>query len=55
MPIQEVKNLGYDFYLGQIEEPGVNDINDDVKNQITKVVYDTHFPETLLKSTPIII
>ena len=55
VPLQEVKNLGYDFYLGQIEEPGVNDINDDVKNQITKVAYDTHFPESLLKNTPIII
>ena len=55
VPLQEVKNLGYDFYLGQIEEPGVNNINDDVKNQITQVVYETHFPESLLKNTPIII
>ena len=55
VPLQEVKNLGYDFYLGQIEEPSVNDINDDVKNQITKVVYETHFPESLLENTPIII
>ena len=54
IPLQEVKNLGYDFYLGQIEEPGVNDISDDIKNQITKVAYDTHFPESLLKNTPII-
>jgi hypothetical protein len=55
VPLQEVRNLGYDFYLGQIEEPGVNDVNDDVKNQITQVVYETHFPESLLKNTPIII
>ena len=55
VPLQEVKNLGYDFYLGQIEGPGVNDINDDVKNQITKVAYDTHFPIRLLRNTPIII
>jgi len=55
VPLQEVKNLGYDFYIGQIEEPGVNDINDDIKNQVTKVAYDTHFPERLLKNTPIII
>jgi len=53
--LQEVQNLGYDFYLGQIEESGVNDINDDLKNQITQVVYQTHFPESLLKKTPIII
>ena len=26
-----------------------------MKNQITKVAYDTHFPESLLKNTPIII
>lgn len=55
IPLQEVKNLGYDFYLGQIDEAGVNDITDDLKNEITKVVYETHFPENLLKNTPIII
>lgn len=55
VPLHEVKNLGYDFYLGQIEEPRVNDLNDDLKNQITKVAYDTRFPVRLLKNTPIII
>ena len=55
MPIQEVKNLGYDFYLGQIEESGVDDLTDDLKNQITKIIYTAHIPEIILQKTPIII
>ncbi|MDD4989590.1 MAG: hypothetical protein PHV42_04170, partial [Candidatus Pacebacteria bacterium] len=53
--LQEVKNLGYDFYLGEIETSGTTNINDDLKNQITKVAYTGQFPPSLLKSDPIII
>ena len=55
VPLQEVKNLGYDFYVGQIDNPDTNDLTDDLKNQITKIVYNAHFPETMLKNMPIII
>jgi hypothetical protein len=53
--LQEVKNLGYDFYLGEIETSGTTNINDDLKNQITKVAYTAQFPTSLLKTVPIII
>lgn len=53
--LQEVKNLGYDFYVGQIDSVNTVDITDDLKNQITKIAYDTHFPISLLKDIPIII
>jgi hypothetical protein len=55
IPLQEVKNLGYDFYVGQIDDPNVNDLTDDLKNQITQIVYNAHFPESMLQNMPIII
>jgi hypothetical protein len=53
--LQEVKNLGYDFYVGEIESPGTTNITDDLKNQITKIAYTAQFPTSLLKTVPIII
>jgi hypothetical protein len=53
--LQEVKNLGYDFYVGEIETSDTTNINDDLKNQITKIAYTAQFPVSLLKSVPIII
>lgn len=53
--LQEVQNLGYDFYVGEIESPGSTNITDDLKNQITKIAYTAQFPTSLLKSVPIII
>jgi len=55
VPLQEVKNLGYDFYIAQIDSQGVNNLTDDFKNQVTKIVYDTHFPQSILTNLPIII
>jgi RNA polymerase subunit RPABC4/transcription elongation factor Spt4 len=55
VPLQEVKNLGYDFYVGEIESSGTTNITDDLKNQITKIAYTAQFPISLLKSVPIII
>jgi hypothetical protein len=55
VPLQEVQNLGYDFYLGEIETVGVTNINDNLKNQITKIAYNAHFPTSRLKNIPIII
>jgi hypothetical protein len=53
--LQEVKNLGYDFFVGEIETSGTTNINDDLKNQITKIAYTAQFPTSLLKNVPIII
>ena len=55
VPLQEVKNLGYDFYVGEIDTPGTTNLTDDIKNQITKIAYNGHFPSSLLKTIPIII
>ena len=51
--LQQVNNLGYTFYLGQIDN--TNNITDTFKNQITKIVSDAHIPKSILKNTPIII
>jgi hypothetical protein len=53
--LQEVKNLGYDFYVGEIESAGTTNINDDLKNQITKIAYTAQFSTSLLKDVPIIV
>jgi len=55
IPLQEVKNLGYVFYIGEIDSPGSSNITDDLKNQVTKVAYTVQFPSNLLKSVPIVI
>jgi hypothetical protein len=53
--LQEVKNLGYTFYLAEIDSVGATSITDDLKNQITSIIYTAKFPANLLKETPIII
>lgn len=53
--LQEVRNLGYVFFLGQIDSASTTVITDDLKNQITKIAYNAHFPASLLKNIPIII
>jgi hypothetical protein len=52
--LQEINNLSYTFYLGQIDNPDVV-LSDDLKTEITKVVYNSKFPKSILKETPIII
>jgi hypothetical protein len=53
--LDEIKNLGFDFYIGQIDNTSVTNLTDDFKNQITKIAYNAHIPTTLLKSVPIIV
>jgi hypothetical protein len=55
VPLEQVNNLGYNFYLGEIEIANTTNVTDDLKNQITKIIYNAHFPERILKDTPIII
>ena len=52
--LQEVNNLGYTFYLGEIDNSN-SIINDNLKNEITKIIYDSKFPKSLLKNTAIIV
>jgi len=53
--LETVKNLGYEFSLGQIDTAGTNNLTDDFKNQVTKIVYDAHFPQSVLSKIPIIV
>jgi hypothetical protein len=53
--LQQVNNVGYSFYIGQIDYPDAPPISDDVKNKITQVIYKANFPKNLLKNVGIII
>jgi len=53
--VQKVTNLGYAFYLGEIESDNKTNITDDLKNQITKIVYTANFSKKILEDLPIII
>ena len=53
--LQEVNNLGYTFYLGEIEHSNTTNLTDDLKNQITKIVSNAHFPKNVLINTPIVV
>jgi hypothetical protein len=41
--------------VGQIDYATSTDITDDFKNQITKIVYNARFPQSILKKIPIIV
>lgn len=53
--LQQVNNLGYTFYLGEVELTGSTSINDDLKNQITEIIHNAKFPKALLQKTPIVV
>jgi hypothetical protein len=53
--LQQVNNLSYVFYIGQVDYPNAPAVSDDIKNQITKIAYNAKFPKTLLKTIPIVI
>ncbi len=53
--LQEVSNLGYTFYVGQVDYPNTPNISDDIKNQITQIVANAKFPKSLLRQIPIVI
>lgn len=55
IPLQEVKNLGYTFLIGQIDSAGTNNLTDDFKNQVTKIIHTAHFPQSILNNLPIIV
>lgn len=53
--LQQVSNVGYTFYLGQIDYKDTQLISDDVKNNITQIIYRANFPRKLLDNVGIII
>lgn len=53
--LQQVENVGYSFYLGQIDYPSTAPLGDTTKNNITQIIYKANFPKNLLKSVGIII
>lgn len=55
IPLQQITNVGYSFYLGKIDYPNSPDITDKIKNDITQVIYNSQLPKSLLKNIAIII
>jgi hypothetical protein len=55
IPLEQVHNVGYTFYLGQIDRPGTPPLSDDTKNTITKVLAQIGFPKSLLSSVGIVV
>jgi len=53
--LQKVDNVGYQFYLGQIDHSDAPPLNDDIKNAITETIYKSKFPKKLLNNIGIII
>lgn len=54
IPLQKVTNVGYVFYLGQIDYPGSPDISDTLKNDVTDIIYKSNFPKSLLSNMAIV-
>jgi hypothetical protein len=52
--LEQVNNLGYTFYVGQINNPSTAPISDILKNDITRVIYNAKFPKSILEKTPIV-
>lgn len=53
--LQQVDNVGYNFYIGQIDYAKSPPLGDEVKNAITQVIYKSQFPKRLLKDVAIIV
>jgi len=53
--LQQVNNVGYSFYLGQIDYPNAPSLSDDTKNNITQVIYKSNIPKKLLNNVGIIV
>jgi len=55
IPLQKISNVGYTFYLGQIDYPSAAAITDQTKNDITQIIYDAKFSKNLSQNIAIII
>jgi hypothetical protein len=53
--MQKISNVGYDFYLGQLDYPKSPALSDDVKNAITQVIYKSQVPKRLLGRVGIVV
>lgn len=54
LPLEKVTNLGYTFYIGQIDSKNAPAISDSTKIEITKIAYTAKLPARVLEKTPII-
>lgn len=52
--LQQVNNLGYTFYIGQIDSPDAVFIDDTLKEEMTRIAYNARFPKNILEETPIV-
>lgn len=55
IPLQQINNVGFTFYLGQIDYPNTPGLTDEIKNNITQIIYDAKFSNNLSKNIAIII
>ena len=55
VPLEEVNNVGYTFLLGQLDYPNSVALTDDIKNNITQVIYKSKFPKRFLENIAIVI
>jgi len=51
---QQVNNVGYTFYLGQIDYPDAAEIGDGLKKGITNIIHAANFPKRLLNNLAIV-
>ncbi|MCX6781589.1 MAG: hypothetical protein NTW66_00475 [Candidatus Magasanikbacteria bacterium] len=53
--LEQVNNVGYQFYIGEIETEGQTNLSEGLKNETTQVLYKGSFPKSLLNDLAIII
>jgi hypothetical protein len=53
--LQKVNNVGYSFYLSQVDYSNTPPLNDGLKNDITQVIYKSKVPKKLLNDVAIIV
>jgi hypothetical protein len=53
--LEEVKHVGYTYYLGRVDKLDIPPIDDALKTKITTIIHDARVPQSILDKTPIII
>jgi len=53
--LQQINNVGYSFYIGQIDYADAAPLSDDIKNNVTQIIYKANVPKSLLNNVAIII
>ncbi|MFA6519594.1 MAG: hypothetical protein WCT41_02100 [Candidatus Paceibacterota bacterium] len=52
--LQQINNVGYTLYLGQIDSPNAVFIDDTLKEEMTRTAYNSRFPKSILAKIPIV-